>query len=348
MKKTFALCLAVGLVIFLVPTKKASAVITEEEMNGNPIDNEDHFVWDIMAELQTPDDPDCTTVAEAALIAGGITNAEQRSGPLAGACNGIASLRENMESGMSGGADSTETNLFDAPDWHSVENLYFQHSTNGVPDGRIAFTNPIDFMSFNFMTFMMNFGAAMETSEGLIGLDADIVGGMAGYGAVLTMYNAGDFENPEILVDGAEDTEGVVSGLVYDRDAQTITFNAAHFSTFEVVEGSADETPKISKVKIQRYKSATGVDRLKIIILGNHFNKDTEVTLRGRSPFKTSLKQSGKIVAFYNLSKIKNAQDPKKLKMKLKVMNGDEIKRYKNRLLLSDLLKLKINELKNF
>lgn len=343
MKKILSLIFIVILAAILIPAQKASA-ITEAEMQGDPMDNENHFIWDVMAEMQTPDDPDCEDVAEAALIAGGITDAEQREGPREGACAGLASMRTNMESGMGGGDESTETNLWDATDWHNVENLYFEHSTGGVADGRIAFTVSIDFMSYNFMTFMMNFGSAMESGDGLIGLDADIVGGMAGYGAVLTMYNVDDFENPEILVDGEEDTEGIVSNLVYDRDARTITFNAAHFTTFEVVE-SSDETPKIKRVKVQRYLSKNGYERIKFIIYGDHFNKDTEILLGGRDPIKTSLKRSGKIVAFYSLEEIKKIQ---KVKMKLKTINGGEEKRYKNRFLLADLLKLKLNEIKEF
>lgn len=345
MKKTFTLCSIITLALLLMPAGKASAVITDAETQGNPIDNADHFVWDIMAQLQTPDDPDCTAVAGAALLAGGVP-AEEIAGPRDGACSGIASLRTNMQSGMSNGADTTETNLFTATNWHAVENLYFQHSTNGVADGRIAFTNPIDFMSFNFMTFMMNFGSAMETGDGLIGLDADIVGGMAGYGAVLTMYNAGDFEDPEILVNGREDNEGVVSGLVYDRAAQTVTFSAAHFSTFEVVEGSSsDETPKISKVKIQKYKSPNGTIRIKISLFGDHFDRGTDITLGGEEPLRTSFKRTEKIVAFYNLNKIQKMQ---KSEMKLKAINGDEIKRYKNRIFLATILKMKLGEIKEF
>src|SRR3989338_5558353 len=199
MKKTILLCFVFALVIAFAPAKKASAVISEGEMQGDPMDNENHFIWDVMAQMQTPDDPDCEDVAEAALLAGGIP-AENVAGPRDGACEGLASMRTNMESGMGQGDESVETNLWDATNWHSVENLYFEHSTNGVADGRIAFTVPIDFMSYAFMTFMMNFGNAMETGNGLIGLDADIIGGMAGYGAALTMYNVDDFEDPEILV----------------------------------------------------------------------------------------------------------------------------------------------------
>ena len=46
-----------------------------------------------------------------------------------------------------------------------------------------------------------------------------------------------------ILVDGTEDIEGIVSNLVYNLEEKTITFNAAHFTTFETVESSS-LTPK--------------------------------------------------------------------------------------------------------
>lgn len=236
MKKAFSLFIIL-LWLIVMPVTKAHA-FTEAELSGNPIDNADHFVWDLMAQMQAPDDPDCTAIAGAALIAGGVSS-ENVAGPRDGACTALASMRSTMESGMSNGAESTETNLWDATDWHHVENLYFEHSTDGVADGRIAFTVPIDFMSYNFMLFMENFGQSMDSGNGIIGLDADIVNGMAGYGAVLTMYNVNDYESPRILVDGGEDTEGVVSGLVYNRDTHTITFNAAHFSEFEVVEGAS-------------------------------------------------------------------------------------------------------------
>lgn len=346
MKKVILLLIAFYLAIMIAPVKKAAA-ITEAEMQGDPMNNSSHFIWDLMAAMDTPDDTaDCLTAAQNLLTTEGLPG-EQVTEISNSACGSLAQMRSNMESGMpdgNGETESIETNLWDATDWHNVENLYFQHSANGVADGRIAFTVPIDFMSYDFMTFMMSFGQAMETGNGIIGLDADIVEGMAGYGAVLTMYNVDDFEDPEILVDGEEDTEGVVSGLVYDRDAQTITFNAAHFSTFEVVEGS-DETPKISKVKIQKYKSNSGETRLKFIISGDHFNRGTEVTLGGKEPFKISYKKGLKIVAFFKLSKV---QENPKIKMKLKIINGGESKRYKNRILLQDLVKLKLNELKIF
>ncbi len=83
------------------------------------------------------------------------------------ACAGIAQIPNEMTNGGDA-SEGIETNLTDADNWHSVENLYFQHSTNGVVDGRISFTQPIDFMSYDFMLFMQTFGERMDTDTAKI------------------------------------------------------------------------------------------------------------------------------------------------------------------------------------
>lgn len=47
---------------------------------------------------------------------------------------------------------------------------------------------------------------------------------------------------PKVLVDGLEDTEGVVSDLTYDSATGTLVFTAAHFTTFQAVEDGTDHT----------------------------------------------------------------------------------------------------------
>lgn len=340
MRKTYLFLLVFG---FLVLFPFVAKAIEQSEMDGDPMDNPNHFIWDLMAAMDTPDDTaDCLTAAQNLLTSESVPT-DQVTSISNSACNSLAQMRTEMESGMNQIGESIETNLWDAANWHSVQNLYFQHSSGGTVDGRIAFTVPIDFLSYNFMNFMMTFGENMESGDGILGLNADTVNGMRGYGAILTMYNVDDFEDPVILVDGESDDEGIVSNLVYDRDARTITFNAAHFTTFEVTESSA--VPKLTKVRIQKYNSKRGYERLKVIIYGEHFNEDTEITIGGKSPLATSFKRSRKIVAFYNLSELSEAQ---KAKMKLVVTNGNDSKRYKNRLMMADLVKLKLNELKEF
>ena len=92
-------------------------------MQGNPMDNEKHFIWDVMTQLQTPDDADCTTVAETFLSTNGVTDAAQRSSVASTACAQIAPIKTGMSEAAVTGNESVETNLTSATDWHSVENL---------------------------------------------------------------------------------------------------------------------------------------------------------------------------------------------------------------------------------
>ena len=311
-----------------VPIFKASALVYEVSPESDP----DHFVWALMADMQTPDDHDCSTLAHAMLDADGTIPEGAHSEITTAACDGLASMRTNMEADMNAGG-AVETNLWDAANWHSIENLYFQHSTNGVADGRISFSVPIDFMSYNFMRFMQTFGQNMESREGYISLDADLVGGFANYGASLTMYNIPKFNEPEIFVDGEEDSGGIVSNLVYNREANTITFSAAHFSSFEVTE--SDEKPDVDKVKVKKYFDRVANKwKVSLIAKGNHFDRDTEVTLGGRAAYKIKYKSHNRIIARFSLDKlIRSGRNS----LILRVINGDETETFNTKLKISEL-----------
>jgi len=328
-KKLILPALLLVVSVFWVQSVKA---ITNEEMEGSPDQNEDHFVWDIMSQLQTPDDPDCSTVAQATLIAEGIEAGEAADISIE-ACSGLASMRTDMQGDMNSGGEGIETNLWDATNWHAVENLYFAHSTDGVSDGRIAFSQPIDFMSYAFMNFMTNFGNNMDTDEGYISLDADVVGGFADYGATLTMYNVPEFDDPVILVDGEQDTEGIVSNLVYNSDDNTLTFSAAHFSSFEAVESSS-LTPRINKVKAKRYINRSGKERIKVTIYGKRFKSSSVIEFGSKDAYKVRKKSSKKLIAYFKTSDLRKHGR----RFYLKVSNGDYTKKYKKK-------KFRINKL---
>lgn len=337
LKKIAVGLLVLGLLAVPMPERNAKALVTEDSLEGDPMSNENHFIWDLMEDMQTPDDPDCPSLASAALAGTAGMDAAQISQVAAMACNGLSQMRTSMESGMGEGSDSVETNLFDETNWHSVEDLYFQHMTNGVADGRIAFSVPIDFMSYAFMSFMTSFGENMETSEGYISLDADVVGGFANYGASLTMYNVPEFESPIILVDGEVDTDGVVSNLAYDRDANTITFSAAHFTEFEVAEESevGDTVPEIDVVKAKKYYSPVSKKWfVRMIVKGDEYDRDTDVTLGKTDARKVKYKSKTRVVATFALSKLaKSGKD----EFIIRVKNGSESKRFKKKLKLSSL-----------
>lgn len=317
---------------FLFFKSVVAVEIDPEKINGDPNENANHFIWDVMAELQTPDDEDCLNVASSELQDLGLTE-EEASEPATMACDALSSMRTEMESGMGNGQESIETNLFEAADWHAVENLYFEHSINGTPDGRIAFSVPIDFMSYSFMNFMMSFGENMDANRGYISLDADVVGGFADYGAVLTMYNVPEFDNPKILVNGEDDNAGVVSNLVYDKENNTITFSAAHFTEFEVVEDN--EKPKIDYIKVRKYYNPkSGKWIVKMIIKGDDYNNNTEVKVGNRKPYKTKYKNKNKIIVNFSLDKLlMSGRD----NFVVKVINGDESEKFKKKLRISTL-----------
>lgn len=65
--------------------------------------------------------------------------------------------------------------------------------------------------------------------------------GLKNAGAIITMYNI-SLNSPKILVNGAEGAGGVTSGVTYDRDAGTLTFNTAHFMSFQAVEANSPAT----------------------------------------------------------------------------------------------------------
>jgi len=287
--------------------------------------------WGIMGNLNRPDDSDCVSVTATYFENTiGMTSIEANSEATI-VCADLAQIPSEMTNSDDAG-EGVETNLSTASNWHSVENLYFQHSTNGVVDGRIAFTQPIDFMSYKFMLFMQTFGERMDTGNARISLDADIVNGMAGYGAVLTMYNVPEFDDPVILVNGEEDSNGVVSGLVYDATNRTITFNAAHFTAFSAVERSSlGMMPKINKVKARKFTTRTGKEVIKLTIYGKRFKKSSVVKLGSKKAFKVRKKSSKKIVAYFRMNDVKKLG---KKKLKVRVINSSNTKLFKHKLKL--------------
>ena len=325
--KNIFISLFLGLIVIFAPN--VQRVFADGPQGEMPSEN-DPF-WDIMSQLTRPDDANCVSLTSTYFQNNMGMSSSEATTEATNACAGIAQIPNEMTSGGDAG-EGIETNLADATNWHSVDNLYFQHSTNGVVDGKIEFTQPIDFMSYDFMLFMQTFGERMDTDTAKIALDADIVDGMAGYGAILTMYNVPAFKNPAILVNGERDDSGVVSGMVYDADARTITFNAAHFTEFTAVESSSlATTPKITRVKARKFRTRTGKEVLKLTIYGKRFKKSSVVKLGSKKAFKVKKKSSRKIVAYFRMNDIKKLG---KKKLKVRVKNSNNTKLFKNKLKL--------------
>ncbi len=284
--------------------------------------------WSIMSNLNRPDDSTCQAKTEALLASLGLPGGSERA---SATCTGVAGIMQ-MQTSLE--ASGVSTNLFSQTDWHHVNDLYFEKT--GL--GKIEFTKEIDFMSYDFMVFIQTFGDRMSMQQNQISLDADIVESLRTAGAILTMYNVSNFTDPEILVNDTTDTGGVVSNLVYDPTANTIVFDAAHFTSFKAVEKGSGATssvsnskkPKISEVVYRKYTDKNGNKKIKVEIKGKHFSKDASIKL-GHQTLAVNWKNSRNIEASFTLRKVLKGNN--KNPVNLKVINpGEKEKKFHKRI----------------
>ena len=155
-----------------------------------------------------------------------------------GGCPTIATIVSSMNS------FGVKTNLDSFADYSRTSGLYFQKSEsndpNGNPIGKITFLSEINFTDKDALTFLQNLGSKIDMStKGTVGLDADLIKDLVSTNAALTMYGL-TLANPKVQVNGADDTAGVASGITYSGG--TLTFTAAHFTTFKAVENSSSSS----------------------------------------------------------------------------------------------------------
>lgn len=319
MKKK-SLIFLVAIIFALGISQNTSASTTEE------LPTADNPFWNVMTQINTPDDPTCPTKAKDALDASSIPG--DTTSMATQMCGGIALIKTSMQTSMQN--EGVGTNLFEQADWHHVDDLYFEK----VGYGRISFSNEIDFMSRNFMLFMSTFGERMGMSQGEIGLDADIVAGLRDSGATLIMYNVGNYSELEILVNGQQDNSGVVSNLIYDQANRTITFDAAHFTTFTAHDKNQAEKPKLTKVFSER-SIIKGEQIITLTITGKHFKNKTEVRLGSVKAFSIKKIDSKHLVAKF---KVKKLEKVGKDVVKLKASNPDSgNKTFKKKIIISEI-----------
>ncbi|MEI6691075.1 MAG: GLUG motif-containing protein [bacterium] len=130
------------------------------------------------------------------------------------------------------------SNIGEILDHTSSIDLYFEK-----PDyGKVQFAATLDLTDPTVIAWLQELGTKLNLSiNGQISLDADTIKDLINTQAILTMYNI-TLNDPKILVDGADDNFGVVTNLVYDPITHTLTFNAAHFTTFKAVEKTSSST----------------------------------------------------------------------------------------------------------
>ncbi len=259
--------------------------------------------WTIFAEMNNPTNTTSCVAAATSYVNSQNFSAEQKQGEIAGytqMCTEVASMPAEMESEMA--AEGVTSNLFAASDWHHVNNLFFEKAGQG----KIQFTNTIDFMSYRFMTFMSNFRSMVKFDDGYISLNAAMVTDMKHYGAQLTMSGLDFTEMPDIYATDANGTtmhlatSSDISGENYNPTTGTLTFNTSHFSSFRsVAKGSKVKAMKISSVSPKNIKYNSRKNTFKLTVKGKNLYKkgsDVSCTLGFQRAEKVRSARNGKKV----------------------------------------------------
>jgi len=150
--------------------------------------------------------------------------------------------------------EGVASNIGELPDPACAQGLYFEK----VGYGKITFGACIDLTKPTVISWLQQLGMKLDLAvRNKIALDADTVQGLIDTQATLTMYNV-ELENPQILVNGGADISGIVSNMVYDREAKTLTFTAAHFTTFTAVENTGGDKAPVSEIRGRLFCDVNG------------------------------------------------------------------------------------------
>lgn len=247
--------------------------------NEHDLPAETDAFWTIFAQMATPaDTANCNTAVTSYVNSQQFGDTAEQQGMLQGMlgmCTEFALMPTQMQTEMA--AEGVSSSLFTSSNWHSVTGLYFQKSN----EGRISFSQPVDFMSYRFMNFMNNFGDVINFENGYISLNSAMVGDMSYYGAQLTMYNLPFTSQPELYVSVGSTmrkaTAADVTGLTWNDVDKSLTFAPAHFSSFKAVAtGTSLKPMRVSSVKKRQIKYNARKNSFQITVKGSN--------LRGASP----------------------------------------------------------------
>jgi len=252
--------------------------------------DEDDIFWQVLSVMSTPTDTTaCQNKINAMAADGTLTNyinthrdelmdegspqggewegggptAEEMAQGFGQMCTSLAQMPTEMQTDMA--REGVTSSLFDAPNWHGVSGLYFQKAG----EGRIAFTETIDFLTYRFFRFMSNFDSMVKMQDGYISLNASMATDFQNYGAQLTMYGLNFTEIPDIYVNGQLATSSDVSNISYNQNVGTLTFDASHWSYYRAVtKGSKVKAMSIRKIgtksKVIRYNANKNNFRVKV------------------------------------------------------------------------------------
>lgn len=134
---------------------------------------------------------------------------------------------------------SKSTDLSKISDPKKVENL----TLDVVDKNLIVFNDPVDLSSPEVPSLFKSLDQYIKmTKLGIVEVDSAALAMLAGKKAALSMFNLPFVKTPEILVNGEEDKNNIVSNIEYKEN--TLTFNITSFSKFEAVPELEISEPK--------------------------------------------------------------------------------------------------------
>ena len=164
--------------------------------------------------------------------------------------------------------EGVSSNIGELSNPAAASNLYFERPGYG----KIQFAANLDLTDATVITWLQQLGTKLDLAmQNKIGLDADTVQELIETQATLTMYNV-ELMNPQILVNGGADISGIVSNVVYDRQAKTLTFTVAHFTTFEAIESTGGGKGPVSEIRGRLFCDVNG---------NSSWDAETESPLKG-------------------------------------------------------------------
>ena len=150
---------------------------------------------------------------------------------------------EGISSSLDDNGIANNLNLVTSENVNNFPNLYFEkYDEDGTALGRLTFTNALDLEDTETQTFLQNLGDHLDQGNGRIALDVSTATAFTDKGATLEMYDMPVVVEGNLIVRDDSgtilDTADIVSGFSYDSDTGTVSFDAAHFTQFDI-----DTTP---------------------------------------------------------------------------------------------------------
>jgi len=187
-------------------------------------------------------------------------------------------------------------NLVNTNNVSSFSGLYFEKSIDGTPVGRLTFTNTLDLSDSATQEFLQNLGSKLDQGNGRIALDATDSAIFAATGATLEMYDITSSVTSSNLVVRDDsglvlDPLGIISGFIYDSEANKVTFNTAHFTQFDI--DTTAPTKPVATPAAGDYTSAQSV----ILTSSDNISGVGKIyyTTDGSTPDKTKTEYTGAI-----------------------------------------------------